>query len=63
MDSIDFCEKDVKNIHHWSKVGVEQEMIIYQCSQCRKCAFEPIRMIGNLFQKERNIKRHILTLH
>lgn len=50
-DNIEYCKRDSRNHHSWSRVGVEKGMIIYQCSQCRKCAFEKIDMIGNLFPK------------
>lgn len=46
--TIDYCPQDYKHIHYWEKIGVERGMIIYQCSQCRNCAFEPINIIGNI---------------
>ncbi len=47
--TINYCPRDYKNRHYWESVGVERGMIVYQCSQCRLCAFEEIKMIGNLF--------------
>jgi len=43
-----YCERDYKHHHYWQRVGVERGMIIYQCSQCRKCCFEQIEIIGTL---------------
>jgi len=51
-ESIDYCIRDYKHHHSWARVGIERGMIIYQCSQCRKCAFEEIIMIGNLFPSQ-----------
>jgi DNA-binding MarR family transcriptional regulator len=42
------CPKDSNKRHRWEKIGCDKEMIIYQCHQCRKCAFEPIEIIGNI---------------
>lgn len=42
------CPRDYNKHHRWERIGCDREMIIYQCSQCRKCAFERIEMIGRL---------------
>ena len=47
-ESINYCLHDYKNHHYWEKVGVENGKIVYQCSQCRKCSYEEINMIGRL---------------
>lgn len=44
--TIDHCNKDYNNRHHWEKVGIKGDIIIYQCSQCRLCAYEKIKFIG-----------------
>jgi len=49
--TIDYCTKDYKNHHRWERIGIKGDMIIYQCSQCRLCAFEEMKIIGNLFEK------------
>ena len=50
--TMDYCPRDYRHHHSWSRVGVERGMIIYQCSQCRLCSFEAIKMIGNLFAEK-----------
>lgn len=49
-ESINYCMKDYYHRHYWRKIGVDRGMIIYQCSQCRKCSFEEIEIVGNLKQ-------------
>jgi len=47
-ESINYCLRDYNHRHYWERVGVTREMIIYQCSQCRKCCWEEIEFIGKL---------------
>jgi hypothetical protein len=47
---MNYCEKDYTHHHCWLRVGVDKGYIIYQCFQCRKCAVEEIRIIGNLIE-------------
>lgn len=42
------CPKDYKGHHYWHKIGCDNGRIIYQCFQCRKCAYEKIEIIGTL---------------
>lgn len=42
------CSRDYKHNHRWERIGCDREMIIYQCCQCHKCAFERIEIIGNI---------------
>jgi len=57
--SFDYCPRDYKNHHCWTRVGVDRGMIIYQCNQCRKCSFEKIVMLGNLFPKDNELLKRL----
>jgi hypothetical protein len=48
IKNVKICPNDYRKHHRWERIGVDREMIIYQCSQCRKCAFEPVVMLGNI---------------
>jgi hypothetical protein len=48
IDKQNVCPRDCNNRHRWEKVGCDKGLIIYQCSQCRKCAFENIEILGSL---------------
>lgn len=48
MKDPQICPRDYKGHHYWERIGCQKGMIIYQCSQCRKCAYEDIIIIGNI---------------
>lgn len=49
-ESIEFCVKDYKNRHFWERIGIfkttnGKNYILHQCSQCRKCKLEKIKIV------------------